>query len=119
MNRARVPRDVPQTMWFLTEIHIDSGMLAKLVASDMLDSALILAQYVSIKSLHWLEASYARLHRRQTMRVRTLGGLNLAAVALSVGEAGAATSSTGPYSPPAYQPKLERPQAPTTYTPKV
>jgi|tagenome__1003787_1003787.scaffolds.fasta_scaffold19232057_2 hypothetical protein len=53
------------------------------------------------------------------MRVRTLVVLNLAAVALSVGEAGAATSSTGPYSPPTYQPKLERPQAPTTYTPKV
>jgi len=53
------------------------------------------------------------------MKARTLIVLNLAAVALSIGEAGAARSSTGPYSPPTYQPAFVRPQAPTTYTPKV
>jgi hypothetical protein len=53
------------------------------------------------------------------MKACTVIVLNLAAVALSMGDAGAARSSTGPYSPPTYQPKLERPQAPSTYTPKV
>ena len=53
------------------------------------------------------------------MKACTVIVLSLAAVALSMGEAGAARSSTGPYSPPMYQPKLERPQAPSTYTPKV
>src|SRR6476646_10089083 len=61
----------------------------------------------------------SRLHRRHIMKAHTMVVLNLAVVALSVGQAGAVTSSTGPYSPPTYQPKFERPQPPTTYTPKV
>jgi hypothetical protein len=38
---------------------------------------------------------------------------------LSIGGAAAANSNTGPYSPPTYQPKFERPEAPKTYQPKL
>ena len=65
------------------------------------------------------------------MKARTLIVLNLAAVALSIGEAGAARSSTGPLlaadlsahvrlrpqAPTTYTPKVERPEPPRTYTP--
>ena len=45
--------------------------------------------------------------------------LALASLLLTLAQAGAATSNTGPYSPPTYQPKLERPEPPKTYQPKV
>jgi hypothetical protein len=38
---------------------------------------------------------------------------------LAMAGAVAASSNTGPYSPPTYQPKLERPEPPKTYQPKV
>ena len=48
----------------------------------------------------------------------TAAAIALGSLFLTV-EAGAATSNTGPYSPPTYQPKVERPEPPKTYTPKV
>jgi hypothetical protein len=53
------------------------------------------------------------------MNSGTAAVIALGSVLLAVAQAGAATSNTGPYSPPTYQPKVERPEPPKTYAPKV
>ena len=48
---------------------------------------------------------------------RTL--LTITTLLLANAGAVAADSNTGPYSPPTYQPKFERPEPPKTYQPKL
>jgi hypothetical protein len=45
--------------------------------------------------------------------------LGIAALTLAGQSVAAGNNNTGPYAPPTYQPKLERPEPPKTYQPKV